>query len=382
MEALVNDTLLSAKQRLARQIECSGRNQPIEALKADRWVANSLLQKAIRRSETKVAERAALTFLQQGGSAIWRRLMIIAFEDLGAASPDTVAMTVAASTDPSWRKNVGGDERVAIHLARILSEAPKSRSAEHLITTASCHPAFEDERRMVEVRSVAASLAAVELKTSSVLDRALAVRRSSRMGWMRSKSVAELSGLLKAFSDLGVPDELVEATGIAAVRTREAITLMVPLIWLGAGQLDATETDVPRSFAVDGLPVYALDKHTRAGREAIRMLVQHNAQVRECLARLVVPSQRNDAAYMAAFYADAAPLAHKLVWRGSEELETLGTEADLLKVGVTREGIAPLLQVFRENVDHLNKLRAHVLRNKKGFVDVSIALVTDDEGRA
>jgi len=91
--------------------------------------------KAIRRSEATVAERAALTFLQQAGSAIWRRFMIIAFEDIGVASPEIVAMAVAASTDANSRKNVGGDQRVAIELARILSNAPKSRSAEHLITT-------------------------------------------------------------------------------------------------------------------------------------------------------------------------------------------------------------------------------------------------------
>ena len=65
---------------------------------ADKWVANSLLQKSIRRGEVEVAEKAALTFLEHGGSAIWRRLLIIAFEDLGAASPEVVAMTVAAST--------------------------------------------------------------------------------------------------------------------------------------------------------------------------------------------------------------------------------------------------------------------------------------------
>jgi replication-associated recombination protein RarA len=141
MEEAVIDTLSSAKQKLIGLFRCRERN-PVAPFRADRWVTNSLLQKAIRRSEAIVAERAALTFLQQGGSAIWRRFLIIAFEDVGIACPDTVAMVVAASADSTWRKNVGGEERVAIHLARMLSEAPKSRSAEHLITTANCHPAF------------------------------------------------------------------------------------------------------------------------------------------------------------------------------------------------------------------------------------------------
>ena len=85
-------------------------------------MANSLLQKSIRRGEVEVAQRAALTFLAKG-SAIWRRIIIIAFEDIGAGSADVVAMAVAGSTDVKWRKQSGGDMVVAAHLARLLAEA-------------------------------------------------------------------------------------------------------------------------------------------------------------------------------------------------------------------------------------------------------------------
>jgi replication-associated recombination protein RarA len=63
----------------------------VEPFKVDQWVASSLLQKAIRRGDVKVAQRAALTFLGQRGTAIWRRFIIIAVEDVGAASVDAVA---------------------------------------------------------------------------------------------------------------------------------------------------------------------------------------------------------------------------------------------------------------------------------------------------
>ncbi len=119
------------------------------------------------------------------------------------------------------------------------------------------------------------------------------------------------------------------ATGLAATKIRDPITLMVPLIWAAANEDPASEIispDVPRSSVMDGVPMYAFDKHTRIGREAIRDLIKYNFAIRECLNRFVVPAQRNDAAYMAAFYADAAPLARKLVWRGADELESLGTD--------------------------------------------------------
>jgi Transposase IS66 family len=68
------------------------RDTEIAALNADPWVAISLLQKSIRRGDALTAQRAARTHSDLRGSAIFRRFMVIAFEDIGAASPAIVAM--------------------------------------------------------------------------------------------------------------------------------------------------------------------------------------------------------------------------------------------------------------------------------------------------
>jgi MgsA AAA+ ATPase C terminal len=379
---MMSDALALAKHRLTIGLD---REPPVfEPLIADQWVVKSLLQKSIRRGEVDIAQRAALTFLSQKGSAIWRRFIVVAFEDVGAGSADVVAMTVAASTDASWRKQSGGDAIVASRLARLLAEAPKSRSAEHLITSSDQHPSFEQERRAVSSSSIADNLAAVADKSNSLTHRTLAGWCVSGIGWEREKVPgSNLPALLDTFRQLGVPEELVAATGIAATKSREPITLMVPLIWLAARDAQVptvVEAAVPRSLVLDDIPMYALDKHTRIGLEAIRSLVKYNSEIREFLERHVAPTQRHKAAYMAAFYADAAPLASKLSWDGADQLEALGTETDLLKVGVPVEQIEPLLSLFQANVDHLNKLRVHTVCKKQGFVDVATILMADEEG--
>jgi hypothetical protein len=380
----MTDVLAEAKHRLATGLDCE---PPIfEPLIADQWVIKSLLQKSIRRGEVDIARRAALTFLAQKGSAIWRRFIIIAFEDIGAGSVDDVAMTVAASTDASWRRKFGGDVIIVAHLARLLAEAPKSRSAEHLVTTATHHPSVEHERRLVSNRSIANNLAAVANESNTLTHRALAAWCVSGVGWKHQKlHGTDLPGLFDAYRNLGVPEELVAATGIAAAKSREPITLMVPLIWLAAndGQVPfALKAEVPWSPVLDGIPMYALDKHTRIGQESIRNLVKYNCEIRECLERYVVPAKWHAAAYMAAFYVDAAPLACRLIWQGCDELEALGTEADLLKVGVSSEGIQPLLRLFRRNVDQLNQIRADTICRKRPLNGVVPNLITDGEGRA
>jgi hypothetical protein len=63
-------------------------------LAIDPWVASSLLQKAIRRGDVDLAERAAFTLSRYRGQGIWRRLVVIAFEDVGVGSVDALLQTV------------------------------------------------------------------------------------------------------------------------------------------------------------------------------------------------------------------------------------------------------------------------------------------------
>ena len=107
------EAFANIKRRLSREIDCDCRPETV-LLKADPWIVSSLLQKSIRRGETEIAQQATLTFLALKGSAIWRRLMVIAFEDIGAGSADLLAATVAAGTDSAWRKETGGDVPVAL----------------------------------------------------------------------------------------------------------------------------------------------------------------------------------------------------------------------------------------------------------------------------
>ena len=79
-----------------------------------------------------------------------------------------------------------------------------------------------------------------------------------------------------------------------------------------------------------------------------------------------VPQKRwRDAAYCAAFYVDASPLSRRLVWDQSESLEAFGIERDLAVAGVASEGNQPLIQTMRDNLDHLNELRAATFLNSR-----------------
>jgi hypothetical protein len=359
----MHDALDGAKQRLACEVDSNLLLQS-KPIAADPWVTSSLLQKSIRRSETEIAQRAAFTFFHLKGAAVWRRLLVIAFEDIGIGSVDALTKTVAVAGDSAWRKSHGGDLRLAVYLAGLLAQAPKDRSADYLCD-AKDHPKLADFWRAMAKVSLVSKLSHVRDQASGLPRQAVAALSALGVGSRGyiSRGTGGLEVLLTAFRELEVPEELVAATGIAAARTREKITAMVPLIWLAANNSQKTVCDspVPPLVALNELPLYALDQHTRLGRVAIWRFASENSAVRDCLERFVSSSQRRRAAYVAAFYVDGAPVAKPLIWGQSEALEIFGIERDLLHAGLPIQGIQPLLQVMRANLGHLNDLRAQVL---------------------
>jgi hypothetical protein len=347
-----------------------------QPLAIDAFLASSLLQKSIRRGDADLAERAAITLHRLRGNGIWRRLLVIAFEDIGIASVDALIKTTAACTAPSWRANVeGGDERVLCLIARLLAEAPKDRSPDHLISAAQSHPELEDARRRVGAMSIAQRVDLAANDTRPLPERAVAAwfAFGIEQGSEHRVGRGDLPGLMSAFRHLGVPADLVTATRIAATRTREPIVVMTPLLWLAAsaaGDHRIVDCLVPPFTTIgDILPSFVFDKHTALGKAAIHRFAHENHAVRDMLAAYVPEHRAKDVACIAAFHVDAAPVSHRFDWDGSAELERLGDEAEMMKAGVPREGIVPLLTVIRENLDDLNAIRAKLFsaaRSQRG----------------
>jgi hypothetical protein len=203
-----------------------------------------------------------------------------------------------------------------------------------------------------------------------IVDRAQLVATDQRVALADAKHWLEP---LFGGSASKVARELIAPILVAARVTREPLVLLVPMLAaeVGYGPSRIIDQRPPETAYVGDLPTYALDKHTRIGRTAIRRFAASNVAVKNVLA-CVAPAQRAGAAYMAAFYTDAAPLARKRVWAHLEQLEGLAIEADLLKSGVRQELQPNLLAAFAENLPELNGLRS------EAYLDAQRAHLADE----
>ncbi len=349
--------------RIHAQLDRSVGNA-VDPLKCDRWIASSLLQKSIRRGDAELAYRAALRFKELDRSGIWRRLIIIAFEDVGVGGIGALIDTVVAISSTEWRRACG-EASVLKFIVHRLAEAPKDRSGDYLICAAHDHPCFSEVREACRKTSLVERLQLLADSSQPLAKRAVAAWFASGINWRYDRQVqgGDLRALAGAYRDLGAGEELAYSIVLAAKRVPEALIALVPLIWLEvqrSGLTGIRSDSVPETKTIAGVPLYAFDKHTRIGKRAIERLISENKPLRDCIILFLAKGSPRKAAEIAAFYADAAPLMRRLDWEQSDSLERLGIEADFIAAGLRVEGIDPVREAMNAALDHLNAIRAEL----------------------
>jgi hypothetical protein len=269
------------------------------------------------------------------------------------------------SANPKARREVDADEAAALATSQMLATAPKDRSADLLFATVLHDPALEHARSKLRSVSVARRLEFVADPTLSLPERALAVWHSSGVeSWGEQRmGPGDLGALMRTYAELGVPERLLEAAAVAIKKAREPFPLLLPLLWLAAAGSESELLDSPLapSGLINGVPLYALDRHTRLGRRAIRRFAQENAEIAQFLTKRGCDSGDDGALRMAVFYADGALTRPTLRWRHSAELTVAGVAADFHKVQVAAEVGAELVELVAAHIADLDSIRIQLL---------------------
>ena len=95
----------------------------------NKWLASSAWQKAIRRNQPDIARRMVTGLYRLDPEYPWRRLPVIALEDVGAADLPLVAKIMWASGKLVWRRRHGGDLPILLYFTEQLAAAVKDRVA-------------------------------------------------------------------------------------------------------------------------------------------------------------------------------------------------------------------------------------------------------------
>lgn len=332
------------------------------AVVRDPWLAASALQKSIRWGATEDALLAAHTLLEIRPDRLWRRLAIIALEDVGLGDLDLVAQVVWVSGKQAWRRDHGGDWRIAAHLIQRLAAAPKSRDACDVLVIAGWHRALDDARLRFFGASTGELIETVSDDRVSLPVRALAAwylaGTANHPGENLPLRKGRYADLAEVYADLQVSPEVLQTAGWGAARTREAIVL--PLIWLEYRKstwCEVRSEPLPDPVHIGGWPAAAWDMHTRSGKRALGRFAKECPALHHFLQANVPQAERLVFVCRLVFLAEGGRLNRRLTYQGADALLQMAQEAQLCGPSLPFEAVLEAAEIVRSNLDQLHAIR-------------------------
>lgn len=340
-------------------------------LKIDPWVASSLLQKAIRRGDGDKANLAAQTLFRLRGRGIWKRLVTIAFEDIGLANPKLLLNLVSLASDGNLRSTIGSENELLADICCRLAQSPKDRSADYLYSAATRWEPCLAKRAALRSGSLNSLLSIGSDVEQNVFRRGIAILELLTVDGEGEKLLPR-THVRKLFGELFGNDpsnELSNATYLAAQMRAHPFILM-PLLLQPAYMKEGVRTEV-KELAVEpaggfgGVPLYAFDKFTSLGKRAIGQFAEECAQVRSILEKFGTGRDRRSVAEMAVFYSEGYFIARRFCWNQSECLENIGRAADFAHVRANPSGVAAIVDTVSSNLSGLNEIRRQLLSARR-----------------
>jgi hypothetical protein len=247
---------------------------------ADRWLLVSQLQKAIRRGRTDFACSAMQRLLVVDPAYFWRRLRVIAAEDIGLANPSLVAQVIAIAGKRALQRR-WNEVHVASYLVTQLCASMKNRT----LCDFTCLVDFSATTRRIREELLGQS---ADAWVDTALDRSLSWRQRAAAVNLLGGAKEITFGQYRAISRFH-GDELqliATATGLSDVeryilsrsRDTEDLAAMLPLaheiLQRANGNDRVREALHPLAECpIDGVMAAAYCRHTRLGQQAFAYLI-------------------------------------------------------------------------------------------------------------
>ena len=333
----------------------------VSPLLVDKWLAASILQKAIRRNDVQSALSAAFTLWHQDKGSFWRRLHTISVEDVGVASTDVITQTLTALNNPAWRRRKN-DLKIGLTLTKLLCSSSKTRLADEVYTIcnkSSDLQSFRDEiYHWNEQKLIGFALNA----NNDLPMRALCLWFIAGTKKFPSDTMHKRVGSLESAADillaLDAPADLTCACIGVMGKTQWPLVLFTPLLWGDVhrqnSKLTISSDQYPASPIVNGVPLFAMDMFTRSGRACFSEL-----------RRRIKPLQpfKIQQIGLAVFYSEGRCINPRARTEMLDSYRQDGEFADMEGVGLDIPEYLGLKDLIEKNMDLLNSLRREQLEN-------------------
>lgn len=327
----------------------------------DKWLASSALQKSIRRGYTETALLMTRSFISHEPDYFWRRINVIALEDIGIANIELVNQVLWVSGKRKWIERVGASA-LAAYLVRAMCESLKDRNACEIPLAVDRHADYAWHRQ--HYPQIPHLQLIANLESSDFYERALAIwsllgTKLYPANHFHSAGIA-LEAVLEHF------DEPI-ATTIRLAKSKNAYALPVGILALADIKRGEQwiECEAPINPEYSGIyPLCALDQYTRGGKKAIHQWIMTNQPLKSFLREHLPYEEWMRYVCLLLFAVETENVNIRLRYDGWDDPLIKSAEGDLLSESFRGEELLQLIAIIRKEIPSLNTSRRSWLKQR------------------
>lgn len=337
----------------------------------DKYLYASVLQKSIRRGYVDTALQVAALFLQHQPDYIWRRINIIALEDVGVANIELVNSCLWLSGKKDWRRKNGGDEEILFDLIRELCRSPKDRNFCDAVEAADHHPEFKAVREQYCEQSDDFLVEVISNPDTGLYHRILAtwvLMGTSRYPAKKLVSYRnQVTRVVQSYQSMNLPQPVMDAFMMAKGKSSDNMAVGIIPVWMHvvgkrSVQLISHDLDMPliaqeemlSDEIVNGIPLAALDKHTWQGKKAIERFCHGCAPLNEFLRQHVRQEEWVRYVGWVLFCIEGDNVNLRLRYEGYDDAKWRMLEGQLLTIRFRQKNLNMLKFVVKANLFQIN----------------------------
>ena len=338
---------------------------------SSKWKVLSSVQKCVRRGNVPYGVHGAVALHRDNAKNLYRRLSIMAFEDIGLANPELALFMSLIKGRASWIESMGGPLFTA-YLVTKLCESLKDRTI--------CDIAYG--------ASIAHETAAVRSIWPSHYDpdelKGIAVNSSSKSVHMKHTALAAIGGSLstgdrfnqtKSKKNMSLYTEVVETYGLPSLLNMlaikggagglEGLAFAVPLLSaaLLSGPVEIKVCELPSTPVIGGVPALAYDKHVQEGKRAYAYFSKSCHPVAKWLESY--EGNKVNLIGSAFFNGESGSLLDRmLIYPEQEEFFRSGLVGEAAFYGLTVERLYEFYELVNQHHDTVNQARDRIINGK------------------
>ncbi|MBS0217725.1 MAG: hypothetical protein JSR63_06035 [Proteobacteria bacterium] len=351
--SIVEKELLQAVANEASEVRTSLIDIPVYA---DSSLVASLWQKAIRRGHVDWAVSAAIELQRRDPDYVWRRIRVIALEEVSVVDPALVAQILAISGKRVLRARLG-ERQLLAYLTRELALSRKCR------TPCDIASWLEPMGKGMEVQGPPARIRDLAEGNLEMVRRSAIVWRDAVPLSMRVDGRWTSSGKGSRHRREKFLDWVEAPPLLRFIVERGNSTYALNALCVPTAQLQALHSE-PRVQSdplpcseelIRGIPAYAYCMYSAPGREALRLFVKNTKWADD--ERIRIRKEALNVLGNLIFYVEGDYCADMLEVTYGTEIEGESERTLLGRLGIQPQDIPSLMESARKSLSLLNSMR-------------------------